>query len=140
MDKKSFQRSNEYGGGVGDTSTLPAYMRTSHQIYATTNRNAGPKLLPQESQPPSRGSQLQSPITTQSMDGGVMLANAASGSISEKSAFDSYVPQTYHHHMTNSIDYQYNRYQQHHQHPSREEGGGGGGGGAAGAGAYAVAG
>lgn len=115
---KKFQRNDYLGAaelGSGQTSTLPAYMRNhgSSQMYATTNRNAGPKMLPM-------GSPMQSPITTQADSTG-MLANAASGSISEKSAFDSYMSSSYHHQAA-SIDYQYNkhRYQQQHQ-PSREE-------------------
>lgn len=109
----------------GNTSTLPAYMRSNHgsggQIYGMTNRSSGPKMLPTLGSSP-----MQSPITTQPAACSTgMLGNAASGSISEKSAFDSYISHSsgYHHHTANSIDYQH-RYQQQQPPPGREELGG----------------
>lgn len=120
--------------GSGNTSTLPAYMRnhgSGSQIYGmSTNRSAAAVLAAAKMLPTNHGSSpMQSPITTQThADSTGMLANAASGSISEKSAFESYMSSSgvsnYHHHAGNSIDYQYNkhRYQQ-QQMPSsgREE-------------------
>lgn len=128
---KKFQRNaqrypsdSEYLGlpevGSGNTSTLPAYMRNhgsgGHIYGMATNRNTGPKMLPSTH---NSGSPMQSPITTQSADSTGMLANTASGSIPEKSAFDTYMSSNYHHHSHgNSIDYPYNK---HRYQASRDE-------------------
>lgn len=130
---KKFHRNECLGGGEllgsGNTSTLPTYMRSSHGMYGapTTNRNAGPKMLPTEQQHHQMlASPMQSPVTTQPVvDSTGMLVAAASGSISEKSA-DTYMSPTYHHHAAASIDYQFSKHryqeqQQQHHLPSREE-------------------
>lgn len=119
---KKFQR-NDYMGvpelASGNTNTLPTYMRNhgGQHMYAT-NRSTGPKILPSDQ---LLGSPIQSPVTTQAAGSSGMLTGA-SGSISEKSAFDSYMSSNYHHHAANSMDFHYtkHRYQQPHQ-PSRED-------------------